>query len=285
MIDLHSHTNESDGSLTAAELIGQAQAIGLEALGISDHDTFTGYDQAVPLARDAGIDLVCAIELSTKMHRPGKPKGRSIHVLGYFLSGPPPRDFRAWLTGIQEARRDRNRRLVQSLQSHGVDVTLEGVEAIGRTLAGRPHFAKILVQKGYVSNIQEAFDVYLDESAKAYVERDEPSFAEGVQRIAAAGGLPCLAHPLRLDKRKGSGVDDLIGGMVESGLRGIEVYYSEHSPGNVERFLGIAQRYGLAVTGGSDFHGDTKPGISLGTGVNGNLAIPRALLDTLREIR
>jgi len=285
LIDLHAHTNASDGSLAPAELVDRAVALGLEALAICDHDTFAGYDEAVPLARRAGLDLVCALELSTKMPRPGKPKGRSVHVLGYFLWEPPPQDFREWLSELQAARRDRNRRLADKLQSLGVDIRLEEVEALGRTLAGRPHFAQILVRKGYVSTVQQAFDVYLDESAKAYVDRKEPSFDEGVRRILDAGGLPSLAHPLRLSNRKGGRLDDLIGEMVDAGLRGIEVFYSEHSAADVARFQSFAQRYGLAITGGSDFHGDTKPGIELGTGSNGNLAIPRELLDRLRENR
>lgn len=224
---------------------------------------------------------MCGIELSTKLDVPGLPKGRSIHLLGYFLSAGPPQWFRDWLEELQEIRRDRNRRLAASLQAHGVDIALEEVEALGRTLTGRPHFAKVLVKKGYVATVQEAFEVYLGEAAKTYVYRQAPTFEEGVRKIAEAGGLSSLAHPVRLLNRKPS-LTDLIERFLDAGLRGIEVYYSEHSREDVELFLGMAQRYGLAITGGSDFHGEAKPGIELGTGINGNLAIPRELLDNLR---
>jgi hypothetical protein len=281
LIDLHAHTNESDGSVPPAELVGRAVAAGLGALAICDHDTLTGYDLAAPVARSAGLELVCGLELSTKLECPGVPKGRSIHLLGYFLDGAPPAWFREWLTGLQEARRDRNHRLVASLQSHGVDITLSEVGSIGRTLTGRPHFARLLLKKGYVSSLEEAFDVYLGESAETYVYRQAPTFQEAVKMVTDAGGLPSLAHPVRLLRRKPP-LEDLIEGFVEAGLRGIEVYYSEHSPEETGLFLAMARHYRLAVTGGSDFHGETKPGIDLGTGINGNLAIPRELLDNLR---
>jgi hypothetical protein len=227
--------------------------------------------------------LVCGIELSTKLDVPGLPKGRSIHLLGYFLGAGPPQWFRDWLKELQEIRRDRNRRLTASLQAHGVDITLEEVEALGRTLTGRPHFAKVLVKKGYVSTVQEAFEVYLGEAAKTYVYRQAPTFEEGVRKIEEAGGLSSLAHPVRLLNRKPP-LTDLIERFLDAGLRGIEVYYSEHSREDVELFLGVAKRYGLGITGGSDFHGEAKPGIELGTGINGNLSIPRELLENLRAL-
>jgi predicted metal-dependent phosphoesterase TrpH len=284
LIDLHAHSDASDGSYSPSQLVEEACAIGLEALSLTDHDTLSGYDQAVPPARAAGLDLVCGIELSTKLRMPNQPRPRTVHLLGYFLARPPSPEFRGWLSEIQESRRDRNRRLVAKLRSFGLDITLEEVQALGRALTGRPHFAKVLVQKKYVSNIQEAFDVYLDESAKAYVDRKEPSFSEGVRRICEAGGLPALPHPNRLAKRKPDAIDTLLRIMVDQGLRGIEVYHSDHTPADVERYFGLSQRYGLAVTGGSDFHGDAKPGVRLGTGTNGNLSVPREVLDRLREL-
>jgi predicted metal-dependent phosphoesterase TrpH len=282
LIDLHTHSDASDGSYPPPQLVHEAVAIRLEALAITDHDTLSGYDEALPTAEAAGLDLVCAIELSTKLRKPGAPRAKTVHLLGYFVHRPPPAEFREWLKGIQESRRDRNRRLGAKLQSLGVDITLPEVERVGRSLTGRPHFAKVLVQKGYVSDIQEAFDIYLDESAKAYVDRQEPSFAQGVQRIHAAGGLPALAHPVRLLKHSKGRLDDLVASMVDQGLGGIEVYHSDHTRHEIEQFLALARRYNLAVTGGSDFHGDVKPGVCLGTGTNGNLSIPKEILDRLR---
>ena len=283
MIDLHTHTDESDGTTAPARLVGAALALGLEALGITDHDTLAGYDAAAPLARKAGLDLVAGIELSTKRRRAAGGRGRSIHVLGYFLGAPPPADFRAWLEAIRLARRDRNRRLAARLQSLGVDIALEEVERLGRSQAGRPHFARAMIEKGYVSNIQEAFDLYLDESAQAYVEREEPELEAGIRKLREAGGLASLAHPIRLSRRNPPGFEKDLAEMCEMGLDAIEAYHSDHRQEDAEFFLSLARRFGLAVTGGTDFHGDNKPGLALGTGY-GNVAVPRQVLDALRNL-
>src|SRR5947199_10696952 len=180
MIDLHSHTTASDGTFSPAQLVDEAGRAGVRILGITDHDTFSGYDQALPLARQAGLDLICGIELSTKLH------GHSVHLLGYFLGESGMEDFRAWVLHQQAARRDRNIRLVARLQELGFDITLEEAEARGRGMTGRPHFAAIMVEKGYVKDFRQAFDDYLDESAKGYVYRHEPKFEEGVAWIRKA---------------------------------------------------------------------------------------------------
>ena len=280
MIDLHTHTNESDGTSSPFELVDQAAKIGLEAIAICDHDTFAGYDQAVSAAKAAGVDLVCGIELSTRL---SSPRERSVHLLAYFLKGAPPDTFRAWLDELQEQRRDRNRRLTAKLQAEGLDIELSEVEKVGRSLTGRPHFARVLVRKGYAANIDEAFRKYLDESAPSFVERDAPSVNEGIQKVLSAGGLPVLAHPIRLGIRDPIKEEMLIGELQQAGLRGLEVYHSDHQPPDVERYIKIVNKYRMAVTGGSDFHGDVRPQVALGTGLNRNLKIPRSVLDCLRE--
>ena len=273
MIDLHSHTDASDGTFSPPQLIAEAVRVGVRYLGITDHDTFDGYDAALPLARQAGMELVCGIELSTKLH------GRSVHLLGYFLSQDEMTDFRGWILEMQAARRDRNIRLIERLQSLGFDITLAEVQARGRGLTARPHFAQVMVEKGYVATIQQAFDDYLKESAKGYVYRQEPTFAEGVAMIRNAGGIASLAHPVRV-------VGDLAGVMPElcrDGLNAIEVYHSDHQPANTEMYLTLAKKHGLLATGGSDFHGAAKPGLDLGTGRGGNLKIPDNLFENLRN--
>jgi predicted metal-dependent phosphoesterase TrpH len=281
VIDLHSHTNESDGTFTPLELVELATKLKLEALAISDHDTFAGFDQALPIAQSRGLDLVCGIELSTRV--PGS-KVRTVHLRAYFLHQPPPADFRAWLGELIEGRRDRNRRLIASLQAQGVDIQLAEVEKLGRTLTGRPHFARLLIQKGYVSGYDEAFRRYLGETAPTYVERFAPYVVDAIRRVVEAGGLPVLAHPIRLGFRADDAEEKFIGDLRERGLHGIEVFHSDHGPTDVERYAGIARKYNLAVSGGSDFHGDVKPQISLGTGHNGNLRIPKSVLDNLRSV-
>ena len=273
MIDLHSHTNESDGTCSPAQLIEEAVRSGVEVLGITDHDTFTGYDKAVPLARNAGIELVCGIELSTKLH------GHSVHLLGYFPANHGMGAFREWVLDQQASRRERNVRLAQRLRDLGFEITLEEAEARGRGMTGRPHFAQILVEKGYVSSIRQAFDDYLDESAQGYVFRREPTFAEGVARIRQASGIASLAHPVRVKGDVPAMMPELYG----AGLNAIEAYHSDHSSEDVCRYLGLAEKYGLLVTGGSDFHGEVKPGVKLGTGCAGNLRVPREVLERLKQ--
>jgi len=282
LIDLHSHTTESDGTVSPADLVESALRARLEALGITDHDTLAGYDQAQPLAEARGLELVCGIELSTKAAFDGRPRQASVHLLGYFPDSGPAPEFRSWLLELQESRRDRNVRLAMRLRELGIEIQLEEVSALGHNLTGRPHFARHLLAKGYVKTIQEAFDRYLDESAPGYVERMEPGFAEAAGRIRQAGGISSLAHPVRLAGRDPVLEPRLIRILVEMELAGIEVYHSDHSPEDVARYLGYAREYGLVVTGGSDFHGEVKPETSLGTGRRGNLRVPRGVLDQLR---
>jgi predicted metal-dependent phosphoesterase TrpH len=274
MIDLHSHTTASDGTFSPAQLVDEAGRTGLRILGITDHDTFSGYDQALPLAQQTGLQLVCGIELSTKLH------GHSVHLLGYFLnlSADGLGDFRTWIGELQASRRDRNVRLIARLRELGVDIKLEEVQARGGGMTGRPHFAQLLIEKGYVGNMQQAFDDYLDESAKGYVTRREPQFAEAVQHIRNAGGIASLAHPIRLREDLAAILPEL----CAAGLNAIEVYHSDHSPEQTALYLQLAKQHGLLVTGGSDFHGAVKPEIRLGTGRGGNLKVPDDLVDRLR---
>jgi predicted metal-dependent phosphoesterase TrpH len=182
---------------------------------------------------------------------------------------------------MQTSRRDRNERLAEKLRSMGMEVSLEEVEARGKSLAGRPHFAQVMVEKGYVRDTRQAFDDYLDESAKAYVDRKEPTFHEAVQRILDGGGMASLPHPVRVP-RNGERFENLIREMLDAGLQAIEVYHSDHSPEDERFFEEQAKQYDLAITGGSDFHGALKPHIKLGTGA-GNLKVPRQVLDRLRN--
>jgi predicted metal-dependent phosphoesterase TrpH len=280
VIDLHTHTSESDGSCTPLELVDRALAMGLEALAITDHDTFAGYDQALEPARAYGLDLVCAIELSA---RTTGDRRRTVHVLAYFLHEPPPVEFRGWVSGLLASRRERNLRLVAKLQGMGVPIELSEVEKIGRTLTGRPHFARVLIQKGFATDYEDAFRRYFGEAAPAFVERHGPEISEVAAQVTAAGGVAVVAHPIRLGVRDAASEEALIRELQDAGLRGIEVYHSDHGPADVRRYAGIAKKYGLAVTGGSDFHGDAKPEVALGTGRNANLDVPRSVLELLRK--
>jgi len=272
LIDLHSHTNQSDGTCSPAELVTEAVRAGVTTLGITDHDTFAGYDMALPAAASAGLELVCGIELSTRLH------GHSVHLLGYFLDASDLKEFRDWVLDLQASRRERNVRLAVRLRELGFDITIEEAEARGRGMTGRPHFAQIMVEKGYVRGIREAFDKYLDESGIGYVFRREPQFAESVAHIRKAGGIASLAHPIRVN----DDVPALMPELKDAGLNAIEAYHSDHDVEHVELYLGLAKRYDMLVTGGSDFHGAVKPGVRLGTGYGGNLRVPDDVVEKMR---
>lgn len=277
LIDLHTHTSESDGTLSPIALLELAHVIGLKALAITDHDTLSGYDEAArTLVRQrCELELVCGIEISTRC------KNRSVHLLAYFLREAPTQAFRKWVDTLRAGRQDRNQSLVGKLQAMGFEITMEEVNQRGKNLPGRPHFASILVEKHYVTSIQEAFDRYLDESGSCYVPRAEPLLEEAVEQITAAGGLPALAHPVRISQDP-QVVEEFVRGAREVGVRAIEVYHSDHCPTDVSLYRSLAHRFSLIVVGGSDFHGETKPNIQLGTGRGRNVQIEFSVLEDMR---
>jgi predicted metal-dependent phosphoesterase TrpH len=280
MIDLHTHTSESDGSYTPAELVDLARELRLDALAITDHDTFAGFEIAKPLADRAKLDLLCGIELSTKYH------GKSVHLLGYFPGSGVDSTFRDWVAGLQDSRHERNRLLLEKLHAHGVHISYEELMRRGGPLPGRPHIASLMLEKGYVDSLQQAFDEYLDDSAQCHVQRDEPSFMDAVRRIGDAGGISSLAHPYRLTRnrltRTAAEIETIVRAMRDMGLTAIEVYHSEHSAEEVSLYANLASNLGLLTTGGSDFHGATKAGIALGTGKSENLRVPVSVIEGLR---
>lgn len=282
LIDLHAHTIESDGSLTPAELIALAHQTGLDALAITDHDTFSGYEKARPFADAVGLDLVRGIELNTRMGRDSALKTRSVHLLAYFLSSEPTAVFTAWLENERIERRSRNERLAKRLQRAGIDVTLEEVEARGRSLAGRPHFARILVEKGYARSSEEAFSHYLGETAPSFVPRQSKTAEEVIGIVRAAGGVPVIAHPVRLGLPRAE-ERELLLRYRKAGLLGLEIYHSEHPPELQAHYRQLAEELQLLPSGGSDFHGAIKPDVLLGTGRNGNIRVPAGFLEDMRR--
>lgn len=282
MIDLHIHTTASDGTWSPAEIVAGAKRLGLDAIAITDHDTFAGYEEAKPAAAQEGIPLICGIELSTKLVAAGGGRPKTVHLLGYFLK-PPEQGLLDWVGEQQQIRHERNVQLAARLTELGVPVTIEEVRARGKSMAGRPHFAALMVEKGYVETLQAAFDKYLDEKGAAYVDKHDPSLAEGIRRVREAGGITSLAHPIRLN-RFGREEEDLIRQMAKMGLQAIEAYHSDHTPRHCERYELLAQRYRLGVTGGSDFHGGNKPGVELGSGKGSNVNVPRKVLERLRAL-
>ena len=277
IIDLHAHTTASDGTLSPAELVGKAREIGLKAVAVTDHDTVEGLPEAIEEGRRLDFEVVPGVEISAE-YSPG-----SMHILGYFLD-PARTDLARNLEALQEARLKRNPTIAANLRRLGYDITMEEVEAAaGGGQVGRPHFARVLVDKGLVAGVEEAFNKLLTKGAPAYADKFRYSPEKAVSLILEAGGVPVLAHPnyLRLDR---DGVTEVVARLTELGLSGLEVYYTTHTPQDTEFFLGLAKRFNLAPTGGSDFHGNNKPDVHLGSG-RGNLKIPYALLDDLKKKR
>lgn len=269
-IDLHVHTTASDGTRTPLECVSLAAMEGLKAIAITDHDTMAGIAEAGEAGKTLGVTIIPGIELSTSY------KGKEVHVLGYFLSENAP-ELQEYYTWVREARRVRNEKIAEKLQAKGFDVTLEGLEAANPgSMIGRPHFAARLVELGAVSSVPEAFRRYLTKGRSCYVSREKISFADGVKLIKKCGGVAVLAHPLQYGFGK-SDLDALVKAAKDCGVTGLEIYYSGYTQNDIAKLFDLAEKYTLLPTGGSDFHGDNKPGISIGTG-DGKLAVPAYFL-------
>jgi predicted metal-dependent phosphoesterase TrpH len=248
-VDLHSHTTASDGVQPPAENVRLAKQKGLQAIGITDHDTVAGIPEAIAEGKMIGIEVVPGIEISSAH------EGVDIHVLGYYINYEN-KDFLDRLEKLRDVRDLRNQMMVERLQKLGIEITLEEVNARkparkkGENI-GRPHIAEVLMEKGIVDTMEEAFRQYLGREGKAYVNPPRIRPGEAIQIIRQAGGVPVLAHPGLYN------LDEAVIDLIENhGLPGIEVYHPDHSEEDEERYRQIAERYQLIITAGSDFHGE-----------------------------
>jgi len=274
-IDLHLHTTHSDGSRSPAEVVRLAHEAGVSALAITDHDITTGLPEAIAAGQELGIEIIPGIEISS---RHGESE---LHVLGYFLKWQEAQ-LNGRLMTLRESRHRRNPKIVELLQAAGIDITYDEVRAVaGSDSVGRPHIARVLMDKRVVTTAKEAFDRFLAEGKAAYVPRDLPSPVDAIRWIKEAGGLAVLAHPTWVKTTEGT-LTDLARQLKEQGLDGVEVHYSTHTPRQTRTFLSLAKQLGLLVTGGSDFHGMTKPDIEVGIG-KGSLHVPDHLLPKLKD--
>jgi hypothetical protein len=276
-IDLHTHSTASDGSLTPTELVGLARRSGLQAIALTDHDTVNGLPEALAAGEEQGIEVVPGCELSVCA-----PKG-FIHIVGLFLPEKPVKLMEG-MQYLRDRRADRNERIAAKLAELGVDVTYERIlEIAGDGTVGRPHIARAIVEAGAASDVQNAFDVYLGERGRAYLPKDKFTPEKALALLKAEGATTILAHPytMQLD---GDEEAEAIAGLMDMGLDGIECHYTEHTRTMTEKYLALAERMDLLVSGGSDFHGSAKPDIALGRG-RGGLHVPYALLEAIREHR
>ena len=274
-LDLHLHTTHSDGSFTPTEVIDLAHKAGVTALAITDHDITTGILEATLAGQEHGIEVIPGIEISSILG------DSELHILGYFLDYQDARlDER--LARLRESRHRRNPKIIERLQAAGIAITYEEVRALaGTDSVGRPHIARVLMEKGVVASAKEAFDLWLADGRPAYVPRELPTPSDAMQWIREANGLPVLAHPTWVKPTDGT-LTDLVRQLKADGLDGVEVHYSTHTPRQTREYLALAKQLDLLVTGGSDFHGLTKPDIDVGVG-KGALHVPGSLLDKLRN--
>ena len=251
--DLHIHTYYSDGTFSPQEVVTDALKMHLDCVSITDHDIVDGIAETQTFAKSLGLEVVPGIEMSSEM------EGADIHVLGYFFDTQDT-TLTNVLSQMQNGRVQRMVMMIEKLKGQGINnITLEEVIGVTKTKAvGRPHLAAVLKDKKWVSTIKEAFDQYIGEGGPAYVGKFKQTPYEAIQLIRKAGGVAVMAHPMVTAK------DELIPRMVEAGLQGLEVYYPNYSSSIIQYYEGLAQKYGLVTTGGSDAHGTRKPNSYIG---------------------
>lgn len=273
-IDLHVHSTASDGTMSPRQLVELAREKGLKAIAITDHDTASGYHEAALAGEELGIEVVPGIEISTKY-------GGPIHILGYGID-PDSEELAPVLNWVVEDRDRRNRKMAKLMADDGLPVSYEDMQQRFGSVIGRPHFGQILVELGLAKSVNDAFDRFIEKGQKYYMPRSFLSVESSIELICHAGGTAVLAHPFQY-KRDDEGLRKLIEHCMESGLGGIECFYSGYSFKQCCYLECLADEYGLLKTGGSDFHGSNKPHISLGSGIAGELEIPYSLLDAIKH--
>lgn len=279
-VDLHIHSTASDGSFTPHDILDRARALKLRAISITDHDTVDGVKEIMTPETTANPHVLSGVEISStppdQFDIPG-----NFHILGYGIRLEDP-DLTRALHHVRQSRDDRNPRIISRLKSHGIDISMDEVnESSAGDVIGRPHIARVLVQKGCVSSIDEAFDRYLAKGRPCFEDKFRLDCQAAISVIRKAGGIAVLAHPVSLKTDKGT-LESLLKVLKGMGLSGIEAYYSNHTPEDTEDYCSMAGKLDLIVTGGSDFHGSYKTNIQMGSG-KGNLQVPYRVFERIIE--
>lgn len=277
IVDLHTHTTESDGSFTPEELILEAKRVGLSAIAITDHDSISGIKKALPIAMEHDIELIPGIELSTDYN------GKEVHVVGLFID-IENEYFLSKIKEFKDNRDNRNVLIVENLQKEGFAITIEELKADNPDcVITRANIARFLYEHGMIPSIQTAFEKYIGDNCKCYVNRFKITPMDAVRLIKEAGGTAILAHPL-LYHMSDTTLQQLLTEMKEAGLDGIEAIYCTYTPSEERQMKKLALENGLLISGGSDFHGTTKPKLNLGIGY-GKLYIPYEILENIKNSR
>lgn len=272
-IDLHVHSNCSDGTFSPSQLVEYALEKGLKAIALTDHDTTEGIEEARAAAQNTYLQVIPGIELSTAF------LGRDIHILGLNID-PENTYFQEKIKAFQQEREQRNRTMISRMQKEGLRITWQDMaDNFPDSIWTRAHFARFLADTGQVHTLAEAFNRFLGDHAPCFVPRNKVTPLEAVKMIHQGKGKAVLAHPLLYHLTEEQ-LEELVQSLVQSGLDGIEAIYSTNTGLDEVRMRQLAKKYGIFITGGSDFHGSNKPSIDLGKG-RGNLKIPAYLLDNL----
>lgn len=282
-VDLHTHSNKSDGSFSPSRLISYAACKDLAAIALTDHDTIDGLDEAISQAsllrekNDSSIEVIPGIEFSTEY------EGKDIHIVGLYIAYKDP-VFAKPLENFVNARIVRNIEMCDRLRADGIDITFEKLQAAyPDSVITRAHYASYLMEHGYVTCRQDAFAKYVGDHTKYFVPRKKISPQDAVELILRGSGVPILAHPT-LYHMSATRLDTLVGTLKEAGLLGMEVKYSTYSASEERDMMLLCKKYDLLCSGGSDFHGENKPGLDLGSGY-GKLFIPEDFLDSIKVAR
>jgi predicted metal-dependent phosphoesterase TrpH len=272
MVDLHTHTVASDGSDRPRELVAAAAAAGVGVLAVTDHDSVAGVAEARAAGERLGVEVLAGCELTATVG------DRVVHVLVYGEGLVEP-DLAHAVEVARRGRSERNLAIGERLQRLCGVGHREAAELAGAGALSRAHFARALVARGAVADVAEAFDRYLSSGRPAYVPAPAVPVTDAVALAAKAGGVAVLAHPGRLAPGER---DRVLAEALEAGIDGIELWHSQHDPGLRRSLAALAERRGLLVTGGSDYHGHHKPDVRVGTGAAGNVTVPADRLDALR---
>lgn len=274
-VDLHVHSNKSDGSFTPKELVDYALSKGLCAFALTDHDTTDGLDEAISYANDKPIEVVPGIEFSTEY------EGRDIHVLGLYIRYKDP-VFKERIQNFVDSRIKRNEKMCKNLQEAGIDISYEKLlKTYPDAVITRAHYAAYLTDNGYVSSRADAFSKYVGDHCKYFVPREKVTPSQAVELILQAKGVPILAHPPLYHMGKDK-LDTLVSTLKNAGLAGIEAIYSTYNNQDTRDMMDLAKKYDLLISGGSDFHGVNKPGLDMAVGY-GKLFVPEELLINIRN--
>ena len=276
-IDLHTHTLASDGSDAPADVVRKAAALGLRAVAVTDHDTFAGLPEALAAGAACGIEVVPGVELSTVWG------GEEVHLLGYFMDTENTA-LRALMTRATDERNARNETMVQRLHDAGYPITMDDLHGAfpWQTVLGRPHIAALLVQRGCIASVPDGMRGLLGRGKEFYVPRYNVPLEDFIRALRAAGGVPVVAHifKYRFDDAQRTA---MLSAAADAGALGVEVRYTTYTPEQTAAAQALAERFGLAPSGGSDYHGLRKPDIALGSG-RGGLCVPYAYLAGLKAL-